>query len=170
MGADADQLAAQLQDAARLLRQRLISDTARLPAVHAEVARLDVQVLDAGQRLGGIREQHGQLRRRDPQRQVLADRINRQTGAPQPAGDAANSRPDHHSGCGAGDDPTRDAWDAARTRPLERAVSAGRELGWRHRGEQRAVRAVEPAAVTVELPPVTVEAPSRVLCRGYTRR
>jgi len=84
VGADADQLAAQLQDAARLLRQQPASDTARLPAVHAEVARLEVQVLDAGQRLGDIREQHGQLRRRDPQRQVLADRIDRQTGAPQP--------------------------------------------------------------------------------------
>ncbi len=64
----------------------------------------------------------------------------------------------------------RDARDAAHTQPLERAVSAGRELGWRHRAEQRAVQAVEPAAVTVELPPVTVEAPSRVLRRGYTRR
>ncbi len=64
----------------------------------------------------------------------------------------------------------RHAWEAAHTEPLERAVSAGRELGWRHRAEERALQAVEQAAVTVELPPVTVEAPSRVLRRGYTRR
>jgi len=53
----------------------------------------------------------------------------------------------------------RDAWDAAHSEPLERAVSAGRELGWRHRAEERAATAVDPAPAVVELPAVTVEPP-----------
>ncbi len=163
-GADADQLAADLQETARLLRQRPASDTARLPALHAEVTRLQAQIGDAGQRLDGMRAQHDQLRRRDPQRQVLADRIDRQTGAlgrlqTQLAGVRATV-----AAAELGTSP-RHAWEAAHTDPLERAVSAGRELGWRARAEQRAVQAVEPAAVTVAPPPVTVEAPSRVLRR-----
>jgi len=166
-GADADQLAAQLQDTARLLRQRPASDTARLPALHAEVTRLQAQVLDAGQRLDGVRAQHEQLRRRDPQRQVLADGLDRQTGAldrlqTQLAGVRAT--------VAAAEQRTtpRDAWDAAHTEPLQRAVSAGRELGWRARAEQRAVQAVEPppAPGGIELAPVAVEVPSRVLRRG----
>jgi len=156
-GADADQLAAQLRDTARLLRQRPASDTARLPALHAEVTRLQAQVLDAGQRLDGIREQHEQLRRRDPQRQVLADRIGRQTGVlgrleEQLAGVRATV-------AAAGQRKTpRDAWDAAHIEPLERAVSAGRELGWRHRAEQRATQVVEPANVAVAAPALVIEA------------
>jgi len=163
-GADVDQLAAQLQDTARLLRQRPASDTARLPALHAEVTRLQAQVGDAGQRLDSIREQHDQLRRRDPQRQVLADRIDRQTGA---LGRLEEQLTGVRATVAAAEQRTtpRDAWDAAHTEPLERAVSAGRELGWRHRAEQRAVQAVAPEAVTVELPPVVVESPGIALQR-----
>ncbi len=163
-GADADQLAAQLQDTARLLRQRPASDTARLPALHAEVTRLQAQVLDAGQRLDGIRAQHDQLRRRDPQRQVLADRIDRQTGALDRLEAQLTGVRATLAAAELGTSP-RHAWEAAHTEPLERAVSAGRELGWRHRAEQRAVQAVEPAAVTVELPPVVVESPGIALQR-----
>jgi len=164
-GADVEQLGAQLQETARLLRQRPASDTARLPALNAEVVRLHAQVLDAGQRLESMRERHAQLRRRDPQRQVLADRIDRRTGAlerlqAQLTGVRATvaAAELRHT--------PRDAWEAAHTQPLERAVSAGSELGWRHRAEQRAGQAVEPATVAAELPPVAVEAPSRVLRRG----
>jgi len=164
-GADADQLAAHLQDTARLLRQRPASDTARLPALHAEVVRLHAQVLDADQRLDSMRERHEQLRRRDPQRQLLADRIDRQTGVlsrleAQLTGVLATVAAAELR------QTPRDAWEAAHAQPLERAVSAGRELDWRHRAEQRAGQAVEPAAVAVELPPATVEAPSRVLRRA----
>jgi len=164
-GADADQLAAQLQDTARLLRQRPASDAARLPALHAEVVRLHAQVLDAGQRLESMRERHAQLRRRNPQRQVLADRIDRQTGA---LGRLEAQLTGVRATVAAAElrQTPRDAWEAAHTQPLERTFTAGRELGWRRRAEQRAAQAVEPAAVAVELPPVAVEAPSRVLRRG----
>jgi len=163
-GADADQLAAQLQDTARLLRQRPASDTARLPALHAEVTRLQAQVLDAGQRLDGIRAQHDQLRRRDPQRQVLADRIDRQTGA---LGRLQEQLTGVRATVAAAEQrqTPRDAWDAAHTQPLERAVSAGRELGWRARAEQRAVQVVEPANVAVEAPAVVVGSPGIALQR-----
>ncbi len=148
-GADADQLATQLQDTARLLRQRPASDTARLPALHAEVTRLQAQVLDAGQRLEGMRERHAQLRRRDPQRQVLADRIDRQTGA---LGRLEAQLTGVRATVAAAElrQTPRDAWEAAHTGSLEGAVSAGRELSWRHRAEQRAVQAVEPANVAGE--------------------
>ncbi len=167
-GADADQLAAQLQDTARLLRQRPASDTARLPALHAEVVRLQAQVLDADQRLDSMRERHEQLRRRDPQRQVLADRIDRQTGV---LGRLEAQLTGIRATVAAAElrQTPRDAWEAAHAQPLERAVTAGRELGWRHRAKQRAGQAVEPAAVAVELPPAAVEAPSRVLRRGKRR-
>jgi len=156
-GADADQLAADLQDTARLLRQRPASDTARLPALHAQVTRLQAQVLDAGQRLDSIRAQHEQLRQRDPQRQVLADRIDRQTGA---LGRLEEQLTGVRATVAAAEQRTtpRDAWDAAHTEPLERAVSAGRELGWRARAEQRAVQVVEPANVAVEAPALVIEA------------
>jgi len=156
-GADADQLTAELADTARLLRQRPASDTVRLPALHAEVARLEAHVLEADQRLDGIRERHGQLRRRDPQRQVLADRIDRQTGALRRLEtELAGVR----GTVATAEQPTtpRDVWDAAHTAPLERAVSAGRELGWRARAEQRAGHAVEPPAVAAEAAAVAVEA------------
>ncbi len=154
-GADADQLTAELADTARLLRQRPASDTARLPALQAEVARLEARALEADRRLDGIREQHGQLRRRDPQRQVLADRIDRQTSALSRLetelagvrGTVATAEQRTTS---------RDVWDAAHTAPLERAVSAGRELGWRARAEQRAGHAVEPLAVAAEAAAVAV--------------
>ncbi len=156
-GADADQLTAQLQDTARLLRQRPASDTARLPALHAEVTRLQAQVLDAGQRLDGIRAQHDQLRRRDPQRQVLADRIGRQTGALGRLEEQLTGVRATVAAAGQRTTP-RDAWDTAHTEPLERAVSAGRELGWRHRAEQRATQVVEPANVAVAAPALVIEA------------
>jgi len=114
-------------------------------------------VLEADQRLDGIRKQHGQLRRRDPQRRVLADRIDRQTGAlrrleTELAGVRATLATAEQR------TTPRDVWDAAHTAPLERAVSAGRELGWRARAEQRAGHAVEPPAVAVEPAAVAAEA------------
>ncbi len=155
-GADADRLAADLQETARLLRQRPASDTARLPALHAEVTRLQAQVLDAGQRLDSMRERRAQLRRRDPQRQVLADRIDRQTGALGRLEEQLTGVRATVAAAGLRTTP-RDAWDAAHAEPLERAVSAGRELSWRHRAEQRATRVVEPASV-VEAPALVIEA------------
>jgi len=46
--------------------------------------------------------------------------------------------------------------DAAHTEPPERAVSAGRELGWRARAEQRTVQVVEPANVAVKAPALVI--------------
>ncbi len=116
-----------------------------------------------------MRERQEQLRRRDPQRQVLANRIDRQTGALDRLESQLTGVRATVAAAELRQTP-RDAWEAAHTQPLERSFTAGRELGWRRRAEQRAVQAVEPAAVAVELPPVAVEAPSRVLRRGYTRR
>jgi len=163
-GADADQLAAQLADTAGLLRQRPASDVARLPALHAQVARLQAQVLDAGQRLERIREQHDQLRRCDPHRQVLADRIDRQTSSlDRVKTQLATVR----AMVAAAEQRTtpRDAWDAAHTEPVELAVSAGRELGWRHRAEQRAASVARAGPHAVEAPPVVIEAPGIALQR-----
>ena len=164
-GAEADQLAAELQETARLLRQRPASDTARLPALHAEVARLEAQVVDVGQRLQGIRERHGQLRRRDPQRQVLGARVERQIVAlDRLEAELAGVR----ATVSAVEQRTtpRDAWEAAHNESLARAVDAGRELSWRARADRRAVQAVEPDVIGVQRPTIAAEAPAAVLRRG----
>lgn len=156
-GADTAQLTAQLAEAARLLRQRPASDSVRLPALQAEVARLEAQVLEVGRRLDGIHEQHSQLRRRGPKRQVLANRLDRQASAlsrleTELAGVRSTVTAAEHR------TTPRDEWDVAQTGTLERAVSAGRELGWRARAEQRAEQAVEPAAVVAQAPDLEIEA------------
>ncbi len=164
-GAEADQLAAELQETAQLLRQRPASDTARLPALHTEVARLEAQVVDVGQRLQGIRERHGQLRRRDPQRQVLGARVERQIVAlDRLEAELAGVR----ATVSAVEQRTtpRDAWEAAHNESLARAVDAGRELSWRTRADRRAVQAVEPDAIGVQRPTIVAEAPAAVLRRG----
>ncbi len=61
-------------------------------------------------------------------------------------------------------------WDAAHTTPLERAVSAGRELGWRARAEQRAGQAVEPPAVAAEAAAVAVAVAVAVEACGIARQ
>lgn len=163
-GADADELSTRLAETVKLLRQRPASDAARLPVLRAEINRLESRVCDAGQRLDGLRERQRQLRRRDPQRQLLGDRIERQTGAldrleAQLAGvrgtvSAAEQRT-----------TPRDTWEAVQTAALARAVDAGRELSWRTRAERRAVQAVEPDAIGVQRPSLTAEAPTIALRR-----
>ena len=151
-GERADALHAELDGAALLLRARPPSDTARLPMLRAEAARLGEQAAAAEARLAGLSERLDGLRRRSPERAGLQARVEEQTGALAHLQARLEQVTATVRGAELGVSPAQ-LWTAEQAPALVRAVAAGRELSWRSRAAERAAAALNQAVVALDVAP-----------------
>jgi chromosome segregation ATPase len=144
-GAGADQLRLSLTDAARLLRDRPVDDTTRLPALHNQVDRLGAQVADARTRLDTLQAEaasspsglRARLTGRRAESESLAHRIGRQTDVCHRLEQQLTALRDDVAAVERGD-TTRARWADQHAPELRVAAAAGRELSWRTRAQHLA--------------------------------
>jgi hypothetical protein len=169
-GADADQLRHTLHDAAWLLRERPVDDTARLSALHDQVDRLTSQVADARTRLDAMLAEAARapsgLRARLTGRRVevdsLTQRIDRQADVCDRLEAQLTTLRNDVAAIEGGDTP-RTRWAGQHTPDLQAAAAAGRELSWRTRADQLVRTATGPdiRRIREALAPTMTAAPEK---------